>query len=209
MKQKWIYIIALVLILSLYPSFNTKTTTDERFVLADPVEVKTEEISIEFGNISQHDFVIFLSNCIDKIPKSKNIETFIPKDLIVAQAGHESAWGNSRFAKEANNLFGIRTWDSTKPQVKPLGIKNSPWGIIKFDDQCGSVYYYYELINNHSAYRGFRMSRSIMIENNQPVDSLILVEFLSMFSELGQEYVLRLKKSIKEIRTKYPWLQQY
>ena len=48
-----------------------------------------------------------------------------------------------------------------------------------------------------------------MIRQNQELDSLVLVNFLSMFSELGQEYVDRLTKSIIQIRKEYPWLQQY
>ena len=48
-----------------------------------------------------------------------------------------------------------------------------------------------------------------MIRNNQSIDSLVLVNFLSMFSELGEEYVIRLKKSIIQIRKEYPWLVQY
>ena len=216
MIRNWIYITIVALILALFPSFNTQTVTEEQQVLKQhvplPIQkpvVEAEVISIEFGNVSKDDFVNFLSKCIDNNPKHHDIKTRIPKDLIVAQAGHESSWGNSRFAKEANNLFGIRTWDPERDQIKPLKVPNSPWGIIKFENSCGSVDFYYELINNHNAYKSFRNSRQIMIRQNQELDSLVLVNFLSMFSELGQEYVDRLTKSIIQIRKEYPWLQQY
>ena len=32
----------------------------------------------------------------------------IPLSLVIAQAVHESAYGTSRFAEKANNLFGIK-----------------------------------------------------------------------------------------------------
>lgn len=205
--KNWIYITIIALLLAFFPSFNTQTVTEEH--VPTVVKKPEPEAEVEFGSIIKDNFVKFVSSCIDKNPLSKNLETFIPKDLIIAQAGHESSWGNSRFAREANNLFGIRTWDKDREQIKPLKVPNSPWGIIKFDKQCGSVDFYYELINNHNAYTSFRNSRKIMIKNNQSIDSLVLVNFLSMFSELGEEYVIRLKKSIIQIRKEYPWLVQY
>lgn len=42
----------------------------------------------------------------------QNIKTYskIPKSMGIAQALVESATGTSRFAREANNLFGEWTW---------------------------------------------------------------------------------------------------
>ena len=52
----------------------------------------------------------------------------LPASLVIAQSAMESSWGASRFASEANNLFGMWTWggkgivpsrrDETKPQNK-------------------------------------------------------------------------------------------
>ena len=36
----------------------------------------------------------------------------MPINLVVAQAILESSWGQSRFAREGNNLFGIRAVDN-------------------------------------------------------------------------------------------------
>ena len=50
-----------------------------------------------------------MHKCIDYInftlPHSKRV----PFEMIIGQAALESGWGSSRFAKEAKNLFGIRT----------------------------------------------------------------------------------------------------
>jgi len=207
--KKWIFLIVIFLIVIVFPSFNYDVN-DEDVAVAKDKEIKQENISIVFGKVDNNeDFVKFISFCIDKIPESHNLETYIPLDLVIAQAIHESAWGNSRFAKEGNNLFGIRTWDNKRKQLKPLEVPNAVWGIIVFDKQCDSIEYYYKLINNHNAYINFRESRRIMIENSQKLDGLVLATFLSMFSELGHEYTDRLKETIIELRKDYPWLQQY
>jgi hypothetical protein len=52
--------------------------------------------------------------------------TFIPPPerviiaISVAQAILESDWGRSRFAKEANNFYGIIQTDKTEPHIKSL-----------------------------------------------------------------------------------------
>ena len=55
-------------------------------------------------------FVYSLNSCIEYLYKDISIEKQVPNELIVAQAVVETGWGDSRFANEANNLFGIRTF---------------------------------------------------------------------------------------------------
>ena len=50
--------------------------------------------------------------------------------MLVGQAVLESGWGMSRFAKEANNLFGIRVFKSTAPHLLPLE-KNGKVGVLE------------------------------------------------------------------------------
>ena len=60
------------------------------------------------------DFVQRIFKCVEGLYNNHNkypVERQVPFDLIVAMAAYESAWGQSRFAKEGNNFFGIRTWD--------------------------------------------------------------------------------------------------
>ena len=49
--------------------------------------------------------ILVLNDLYKDIPNHKQV----PNELIVAQAVVETGWGDSRFANEANNLFGIRT----------------------------------------------------------------------------------------------------
>ena len=60
---------------------------------------------------NKDEFVYSLNSCITHLYKDVPIEKQIPRELIIAQAALETGWGKSRFANEANNLFGIRTWN--------------------------------------------------------------------------------------------------
>ena len=204
----------LLLILVVFGILLVANTIDRDEVPAQIVKQKeiqqVDKIpKIEFGKVkNKSKFIKFIIYCVEKNVLAKEDEHYIPIEIVVAQAIHESAWGNSRFSKEANNLFGIRTWNANVDQIKPQGRKNAPWGIIKFKDKCGSVDYYYHLLNHHDAYDGFRKARNKMVANDN-VDPLFLVQFLSLYSELGKEYILRLQKSIRQLREEYPWLEQY
>ena len=69
-------------------------------------------------------FVSSMHQCIDRIYYNQPESRHFPKELIIAQAILESSWGTSRFANEANNLFGIRTWNENTPHVKPVSHDN-------------------------------------------------------------------------------------
>ena len=106
----------------------------------------------------------------------------IPVDLVVAQAIHESEWGRSRFAVEGNNLMGIRTFDSTDNQLKPLNKPNASWGLRIFETKCESIYYYIDLLNNLHHYSEFREERLAQYINNL-VDLEKLAGTLAIYAE--------------------------
>ena len=74
----------------------------------------------EFTYNNDIQFVRAMHKCINYInftlPKDKRV----PYEMIIGQAALESAWGQSRFAVEGNNLFGIRTWSKDSPHLLPL-----------------------------------------------------------------------------------------
>jgi Bax protein len=109
---------------------------------------------------SKDNFVYSLNHCItylyQYIPKEKQI----PRELIIAQAALETGWGESRFANEANNLFGIRTWDKSEPHLLPIPWTKWPgWGVKVFETKCQSVAAYIDIINEVFAYEEFREVR--------------------------------------------------
>jgi len=89
----------------------------------------------------------------------------VPKSIIIAMAGVESAWGTSRFAKEGNNLFGVRTWDLTMDHMKPLAIPDAKFGLRKYETKCKSIRHMISILNNHPAYEKFREEREKQIKD--------------------------------------------
>lgn len=85
----------------------------------------------------------------------------VNENIIIGMAVLESDYGRSRFAKEGNNFFGIRTFDLTVPHLKPLGYKNPDFGVIKFKNFCGSVKYTLHTLTHHYAYDEFRITGNI------------------------------------------------
>ena len=64
----------------------------------------------EFVYSNDIQFVRAMHKCINYINFSLAKDQRVPYEMIIGQAVLESGWGNSRFAVEGNNLFGIRTW---------------------------------------------------------------------------------------------------
>ena len=120
------------------------------FVSAHAVEVKTNTKPL---------FVYSLNSCITDLNKITPTEKQIPSELIVAQAIIETGWGTSRFANEANNLFGIRE------------------GLKEFKTKCDSVADYIRIINEVPAYAEFREMRQDGI-----TDALLLARTLKKWA---------------------------
>ena len=119
----------------------------------------------------------------------------IPVNLIIAQAIHESEWGRSRFATIGNNLLGIRTFDPSDNQMKPLNIPNASWGLRIFETKCESISYYIELLNNNHHYNEFRDERI-----NQHFSDEIDLEKLAMTLAIYAEDVYYPQKIIRTLR---------
>ena len=121
------------------------------FVSAHAVEVKTNTKPL---------FVYSLNSCITDLNKTIPIEKQVPSELIVAQAIIETGWGESRFANESNNLFGIRQ------------------GLKVFETKCDSVADYIRIINEVPAYAEFREMRGDGV-----TDALLLARTLKKWAE--------------------------
>ena len=119
--------------------------------LSHAVEIKTNTKPL---------FVYSLNSCIEDLNKTTPTELQIPSELIVAQAVIETGWGTSRFANEANNLFGIRE------------------GLKVFKTKCDSVADYIRIINEVPAYAEFREMRQDGV-----TDALLLARTLKRWAE--------------------------
>ncbi len=113
--------------------------------------------SIEYSN--DVEFILAVGKCIGYHNLMLPYEVRVHRDIIVAMAVLETGYGESRFAKEANNLFGIRTWNPKVPQLKPRDLPKAKFGVKKYKTKCDSVLDMIEIINRHPAYEGFRIVR--------------------------------------------------
>ena len=77
--------------------------------------------------------------------------------ISVAQAILESDWGQSRFATEANNYYGIIQTERTEPHIKSL---NSDILLKMYGNRCESVADYITLLNTSSAFKEYREIRA-------------------------------------------------
>lgn len=113
----------------------------------------------------------------------------IPSSLALAQAANESAWGESRFAQEANNLFGIWTYDQDKG-LKPKRREEGKTHLVRiFDDFSESVRYYMHTLNSHPAYQELRIIRQQLRDADQVIEGQKLAAGLEKYSAKGQAYI--------------------
>ena len=181
------------------PGFNELT-------IPEPLEDIRGEIQIEklvipvIQTESKDEFVYSLNECINYLYANEiSIENRVPKELIVAQAAIETGWGQSRFANEGNNLFGIRTWNKDEPYLLPIPWTEWPgWGVKVYETRCDSVRDYLRILNEVFAFSDFREARA-----NGEDDALVLADHLSLYAS-NQNYTELVKKVIKyNIRGEY------
>ena len=121
----------------------------------------------------------------------------VPVSLALAQAAKETGWGTSRFAQQGNALFGQWTWSGEGLKPKDAE-KNEGHKVMKFNVLQASVRAYQRNINTHSSNEDFRLARAKLRDLGEPLDSMILSEYLDKYAETGNEYVKVLQKIIQQ-----------
>ncbi|WP_246434439.1 glucosaminidase domain-containing protein [Nitrosophilus labii] len=139
-----------------------------------------------------------IKNIYDKKEYMKKIDT-IPESLVLAQAALESGWGKSRFAREANNLFGEWTFGKRGliPQNREEGKKHK---IRIFNSISDSIASYMLNLNRHAAYKEFRTARYQAKIKNVPFTGLKAAMTMQRYSEIGKKYNFLVSSIIKRNR---------
>lgn len=122
-----------------------------------------------------------------------------PKSIALAQGAMESAWGQSRFFKEANNIFGVWSFNKNEPRIAASGKRGSKtiW-LKKYASVKESIKDYYITLSRSSAFKEFR---KVNYENPDP---FLLVTKLDRYSEKKAAYGRELAAMIKYNKfTKY------
>ncbi len=115
-----------------------------------------------------------------------------PVSIVLAQSAVESAWLDSRFAKEANNIFGVWSFDKNEPRIAASGLRGKKTIYLKkYDSYKEAVRDYYKSIGKSWAYKKLRHLRTVTD------DPKMLLPHLEKYSEKGEEYIDLLKILIR------------
>jgi Bax protein len=139
---------------------------------------------------------------IEKLKKSYKVEGIPcllkrlrthPVSIVIAQAALETGWGSSRFYRQANNIFGIWSYNKNEPRMA-AGVQRKGEKTIyvkKYANLEASIEGYYRMMAKGRAYKEFRTAR---LHTDNPFK---IIPYLDHYSELRHEYVKRLYYVIK------------
>ncbi|MDI3322993.1 glucosaminidase domain-containing protein [Pontibacterium granulatum] len=114
-----------------------------------------------------------------------------PTSIILAQAALETGWGTSRFFLEGNNIFGIWSFNPREPRMRASQTREGkPIYVKRYGSLIEAVDDYFVIIARGGPYREFREAR---IQTNDPLE---LIKHLHYYSEIGDEYISRLRSLI-------------
>jgi Bax protein len=134
-------------------------------------------------------FINIMLSVIEEVNLSLPEEERVPASIILAQSALETGWGQSRFLKEGNALFG--EWTFIGKGIKPLNAEEgSNHKVRSFDTLHSSMKSYIGNINTSKHYREFRKMRS---EGKSGIE---LAEGLKYYSEEGLDYIKKVKSMI-------------
>ncbi|MHB0777367.1 protein bax [Halomonas sp. WWR20] len=102
----------------------------------------------------------------------------LPLEMVVIQAVEESGWGTSRFARQGNNLFGLRCFS----QHCGIGQQGSSRRYQSFATVQESVRAYLHNLNTHRAYQSMRKRRATLASGGKPVNAADLIPMLESYS---------------------------
>jgi len=155
--------------------------------------------NFDFEYDNQDEFVKGIVEC------TQTFNAIIPPEhrvvivLSVAQAGLESDWGRSRFAKLGNNFYGIIQSDPTEPHIKAL---NSDTLVKIYGRKCESVANYITMLNNNDFFKEYREER-IKQWIAQEINVEALANTLYGYAT-DSFYVYKVKDTIAYLYNTYP-----
>lgn len=124
----------------------------------------------------------------------------VPVSLALAQAAIESGWGTSRFARQANALYGQRSWLPDLGLVPEAHADEANFAVTSFASLRASIRAYMRNLNSHMAYAEFRAERRGLRSAGLPLDGERLAATLTAYSEAGQDYVRLVRRVLRDNR---------
>jgi Bax protein len=177
---------------------NNKILQDRKFIksfffLKDQPRYKNSDKLKRFKQIEKK----YNLTSKDKYDKFLRRIDIVPVSLVITQAAIESAWGKSRFFKEANNIFGHWTWTGKGlvPKDRKAGLKHK---IKIYDSLEDSIRGYLLNLNVGHSYKKFRAKRERLRKEGKILSGIALAPTLTNYSELKDEYTKLLVRMIKQ-----------
>ena len=179
-SKKQIFIDTLILAIE---KIRNKIETDKQYVISlIEKEVLTEEEKLYL------DEMFTRYKVKNKSGKELVYKMVVPPtSFILGQASLESGWGNSKLAKEGNNLFAIRSTLKDKEKTVYLGPNQF---YKKYESIEDSLVDYIMTLSRHSSYSNLRKA----INNGE--ETMVLVKHLGNYSEVKHIYEQRLSQII-------------
>lgn len=115
-----------------------------------------------------------------------------PTSIVLAQAALESGWGTSRFFKEANNLFGVWSFNPSEPRIAANATRSGrPIFLKRYESPLHSIEDYFKTVGSSRSFEQFRDAR---LRNSDPFH---LIRFLGFYSEQRQLYIDKLHRVVE------------
>ena len=185
----------MVVVITLFATLTWLGYKENGVQRVQAVEEKKPKLP-NFTQDSNQTFLDDVRKCTQYIYYNDNQIIPVNEELLLAQAALESGWGTSRFAREGNNLFGIRTYDLKEPHMLPSN-KPKNWGVKVYMHECDSVEHYIDILNNGTAFKKYREVRDSGV-----TDPIILLNTLDAYAT-DKLYFPKVRNIIFKIRKDY------
>lgn len=185
----------LTLLMPIIKSQNAHIEADRKWLLAaQKHEHWTPQANARFDNLCKRYGLIYSSRKRDQINWERLLSRvdIVPTSMVLVQAIEESGWGTSRFARESNNLFGMRCFG------KACGVVQQGGGVDaqrfqRFASVEDNVRAYLLNLNTHTAYETLRQQRAKLRLKGREVSAHTLIAELERYSERGTDYLDQLR----------------
>lgn len=171
-------------LVAIYDEYQKKGTTP-------PKDLVWLSDQAEYLRVSAFD----ISDSTARLKLAKKID-IIPEAMFLAQAANESGWGTSRFAQEANNLFGQWCFSPGCGIIPSQREAGDTHEVRKFATINDAVASYIHNINRHRAYRKLRNLRYQQRLSGITPTGMVCAEGLSSYSQRGMAYVKEIQQMI-------------
>lgn len=122
----------------------------------------------------------------------------IPVSLALVQAAKESSWGRSRYAVQANNLFGQWCYDQGCGVIPGNRSPGAVHEVKKFKSVSDATRSYLRNLNTHPQYEALRQIREQLRLRHKPITGKALADGLLFYSERRQTYINEVKLMIQQ-----------